>query len=431
MQLEYGGQRVTIAAGDLIIGSAPEATVRLAGPTVLPRHALVRLAQPGQAVIQPATAEAVVRVNGTPVGREPTPVMHGDRIQIGGEELVVSDPARGGATEVRSALPGGAVGGAPAPGRSRPPAGRLVSLTDGREYAVDTVPFILGRDASAEVVIASPDASRRHAEIATRPDGDVLVDLSVNGTYVNGNRIEGRHKLKALDVIRIGADEFRYYPPAPVPPPRSSTPPAGAEYRLGDTLMGIPATPRIPRGPAVGPRGGKPLADLLIRKGSGKGQRLPVMSPLVNVGRAEYNDLRIPDPSVSASHAKIQLREGVWTLIDLGSTNGTLVDGVTVTDEAPLSPGTVITLGDVDLLFEPHDEGVASEPATRVLSRPGERAPEAEPGGLEEKEIRRAVANDAGSWTESASPPSRSNTVVLTIGVVVLLAALAVLALLL
>src|SRR5688572_19069034 len=130
MQLEYGGQRVLIAAGDLIIGSAPEATVRLAGPTVLPRHALVRLAQPGRAVIQPATAEAVGRVNGTPVGREPTPVMHGDRIQIGGEELVVSDPARGGATEVRSALPSGTAGGAPAPGRSRPPAGRLVSLTD-------------------------------------------------------------------------------------------------------------------------------------------------------------------------------------------------------------------------------------------------------------------------------------------------------------
>ena len=112
------------------------------------------------------------------------------------------------------ALPGSAVANeeagtglgsaGPAVRKSGPPA-RLVSLTDGREYNLEAAPFVLGRDAQAEVVIGSPDASRRHAEIASVPDGDVLVDLSTNGTYVNGSRVSGRHRLKALDVIRIGA----------------------------------------------------------------------------------------------------------------------------------------------------------------------------------------------------------------------------------
>src|SRR5262249_10548365 len=178
--------------------------------------------------------------------------------------------------------------------------------------------FVFGRDAQAEVVIASPDASRRHAEIASIPDGDVLVDLSTNGTYVNGKRVSGRHRLKPLDVIRIGAEEFRYYP-APTPPPESpAAPPPGAAYRLGDTLVGMPSGPTMPAVKRPAPSAVKPLAVLLVKKGAAKGQRFPVFTPTANIGRGEYNEIRLADPSVSANHGKLQLREGVWTLTDLG-----------------------------------------------------------------------------------------------------------------
>ncbi len=227
------------------------------------------------------------------------------------------------------------------------PPGRLVSLHDGREYRVAVVPFGLGRDGRSEVVIASPDASDRHAEIVARPDGDVLVDLSANGTFVNGGRIDGRRPLKALDVIRIGAEEFRYYSgvreldgPA--------VPPVGAAARLSDTLVGV--------------RKFGPLAVLRIKSGESKGVRHQVGSAVVTVGRAETDDVRLLDASIGGARARIQLREGVWTLTAIGSEQGLLVDDQPVVDETPLSPGATIQLGEVAISFEPNDDRIAAAP---------------------------------------------------------------------
>lgn len=250
--------------------------------------------------------------------------------------------------------------------------GRVVSLNDGREYRLSVVPFGFGRDAEAEVVVASPDASRRHAEIVVRPDGSVLVDLSTNGTYVNGSRIVGRRPLKALDVIRIGAEEFRYYSTVNDPVGRV-VPPAGAAARLSDTLVGLPRV--------------RPLATLRIKSGAAKGDRLLVVGPISHLGRGAASDIRISDPSVSAEHAMLELREGVWTLTDLGSGRGSEVDGVPVTEETPLSPGATIRLGEVLISFEPNDEraDVAPRPpalprsAPAAVSAPNVASPPVEP----------------------------------------------------
>ncbi len=91
--------------------------------------------------------------------------------------------------------------------------------------------------------------------------------------------------------------------------------------------------------------------------------------PVVNIGRADYNDLVIPDDSVSSAHAKLQRREGVWVLFDNESTNGTWVDGERVTDEAMLGPGAMVRFGEVSLMFEPTDDhlGTGSGSGTKVM----------------------------------------------------------------
>src|SRR6266545_1966599 len=194
---------------------------------------------------------------------------------------------------------------------------RLVSLTDGREYTVNAVPFSIGRDASCEIVVETDEVSRHHAQVLALADGDTLVDLSSNGTLLNGVRIPGRARLAPGDVIRVGPEELRYYAAeAPAAPPPAAPPPAG---RLSETLMGMPAVRRPPAGSPYLAPSQPPLAALLVRSGERKGERLQVRTPVVNLGRAEYNDLTIPDPSVSASHAKLTLREGVWILSELGS----------------------------------------------------------------------------------------------------------------
>jgi len=94
-----------------------------------------------------------------------------------------------------------------------------------------------------------------------------------------------------------------------------------------------------------------------------------VKTPVANIGRADYNDLVLPDESVSTSHAKLQRREGVWVLMDLASTNGTYVDGERIAADTPIAPGTLVRFGDVQLVFEPTDDalGVAKGGGTKVI----------------------------------------------------------------
>src|SRR5207245_10208431 len=91
------------------------------------------------------------------------------------------------------------------PGVTGTTVGRIVSLTDGREYVIAGPSLVFGREAGCDVVVAGKDVSRRHAEIVQTPRGYLLVDSSTNGTFVNETRVEGQRVLQRADVIRIGA----------------------------------------------------------------------------------------------------------------------------------------------------------------------------------------------------------------------------------
>jgi len=65
----------------------------------------------------------------------------------------------------------------------------------------------------------------------------------------------------------------------------------------------------------------------------------------LRIGRAPDNDLVVPERTVSSFHACIQLREGRWFLKDLGSSNGTTLDGAAVEGWAPLTEGAAIAFG--------------------------------------------------------------------------------------
>ncbi len=412
MHLDVGGKLVPIAAGETFIGSAPDCAIVLEGQGVRPRHAVLRGTE-GAAAIRAAEPEATLFINGIRLSGDPTPVLHGDKIQIGTHELLAVDTRRSGNTQLFDS--GAFTDLIPPPvAKTRTGgdlSGRIVCLTDGREYTISNTPLVFGRDAAADVVMAGSEVSRRHAEIRPSPDGYVLVDLSVNGTFVNGQRIQGEDLLARADVIRIGHDEFRFYSdsapgpgerPRRTPPPNETPlrPPTGAGQRLSDTMHGLPVselqgviTPRAPI-PA-------PLASLLVRSGSFKGQRLAVQSPVVNIGRAEYNDVVISEPSVSTTHAKLQRREDLWVLSDLGSTNGTFVEGERITEEIALTPGSTLRFGEVAVLFEPLDDHapVARAAGTQVLDRveaPGEGTP-AEPRPIRRRPVRAIAPRPTGT----------------------------------
>jgi pSer/pThr/pTyr-binding forkhead associated (FHA) protein len=387
--LEVGGRRYPIQPGETTIGSDAGSVIVLTGVSVAATHAVINARPDGQVDIRKADDMVEALVNGVRLGAQPTPLLHGDRVVLGGYELRYGDERRSGSTQFiqqidpAAGIPSERPASQDSQGAVGSSEGRMVSLTDGREYTVKDK-LVIGRAANCDIVLTGRNVSRRHAEIIHSPKGYLLIDSSTNGTFVNGDRVDGQRVLTRADVIRCGEDEFRFYAesapqaeaPVEAPPveePPVSVAPPGAEHQLRDTLFGVPGVklqdlqaelvahvsqPPPPK-PVPPDRAESPvLASLVVRSGALKGQRFAIRVPVANIGRAEYNDVVIPDDSVSTSHAKLQRREGIWVLVDLESTNGTVVDGERVSGEAPLAPGSTVQVGTVKLLFEPSDDRV-------------------------------------------------------------------------
>jgi pSer/pThr/pTyr-binding forkhead associated (FHA) protein len=351
---------------------------------------------------------AVVRVNGVLLGAEPTPLIHGDKIEFGtvgdgSPELFFGDDRKGGSTQFIAAmnLPDIQKLRSPAPGKATSATGgRVISLVDGREYTIPSTGVTFGRDASCDVVIPSSEVSRRHAEIVPGDIGYVLSDTSTNGIFVNGERIEAMQLLGRGDVVRIGTEEFRFYADA-LPVPQAAPAPAPAPAaRAPEPVSG-------PAGRSAGSASTRaPLAKLEVNgDGPLKGQVFGVTSVLAHLGRGGHNDIVIPEESVSDSHAKLQRRDGLWYVTDLGSTNGTYVGGKRIQIEERLRADTELRVGGISLTFKPSISEPTTEPrgATKQFSVADAQA------GLAPAPV---VPAPVGSSVATPKPPSRPRPVV-------------------
>ncbi len=82
------------------------------------------------------------------------------------------------------------------------------------------------------------------------------------------------------------------------------------------------------------------------------GKRLVVGPAGVTLGRSRQSDVQVDDPNVSRAHAEIRPRGGSWVLTDLGSTNGSRLNGRRLEGPEVLKPGDEIELGTTLLKFE-------------------------------------------------------------------------------
>lgn len=85
---------------------------------------------------------------------------------------------------------------------------------------------------------------------------------------------------------------------------------------------------------------------LVMNQGPQPGQTFMIEKDPVTMGRDPSNNFVINDPQASRQHARITRRGNMMVLEDLGSTNGTFVNGVRLTDPHTLSNGDEIGLGD-------------------------------------------------------------------------------------
>jgi len=367
--LQYGSQQFPLRLGAQRVGGDPIAEIALPGAGAV---AVVTVAADGTALIARGGAEDEVRVNGVTLGVEPSPLMHGDRVEVGILELRYSDQAQDGSTQFVSASAVAEAVSQRKAGAGKPTTatgGRLVSLVDGREYPIGAEGVIVGRDASADIVVPVTEVSRRHARIAPGGDGYTLSDLSTNGVWVNGERVIGERVLGRADVIRVGPEEFRFYadvaraaaaapaampvaaaPPAPVAPPPVASPAVAPVVVPVAAPVAAPPAPAAAKAPPPRPL----LATLIVQNlGPSQGRTFDIRSPLTHIGRGAHNDVVIDDGSVSDSHAKLQQRDDGWVLVDMGSTNGTFVGGRRVEAEHRLEGSPDLRFGDVKVLFQP------------------------------------------------------------------------------
>jgi pSer/pThr/pTyr-binding forkhead associated (FHA) protein len=100
----------------------------------------------------------------------------------------------------------------------------------------------------------------------------------------------------------------------------------------------------------------QPLGRLvvLVSPALQEGDVFTLDSHPLTVGRGNNNDVSISsDEYASGRHARFEpRRDGVW-IEDIGSTNGTFVNGIRLTRERKLTPGDVVRIGETDLRFEP------------------------------------------------------------------------------
>lgn len=113
---------------------------------------------------------------------------------------------------------------------------------------------------------------------------------------------------------------------------------------------------------------------LVMRRGPSPNQVYDLSKDNVTIGRDITNDIVINDPEVSRHHLRFTRGGGGFTMEDLGSTNGTFINGQRMTGSRPLRPGDMIGLGEtVTLAYEPASSPTVPAPAADVT--PGAAGP--------------------------------------------------------
>lgn len=143
---------------------------------------------------------------------------------------------------------------------------------------------------------------------------------------------------------------------------------------------------------------------LIVRRGPQPNQVYELTKDIGTLGRDITNDITINDPEVSRHHCRFTRGGGGYTIEDLGSTNGTFVNGQRLTGARPLSSGDIVGLGETVILayeatsMAPVGGGYAEPPAQATMVGPSASPPQA--GGYYDP-----YAQQAPGYAAAPPPP--------------------------
>lgn len=226
------------------------------------------------------------------------------------------------------------------------------------------------RSAAAVIVLWSPrsvDSRWVRAEATLADRHGKLVPITIENcerpiifelTHTNdlsdwvGDRSDPRWKGLVKDVARLVGERKGEAPP-------TATPPASAKKELEpampnlvwDAGAAVKVRPEDDDSQATQFFVGADYMDIFhcleIADGEGAGRRFIVAPQGIRIGRTPPADIILPDRQVSRSHCMVELHGSVLKVTDLGSTNGTFVDGKRVEQSALLPVGSSLRIGSV------------------------------------------------------------------------------------
>ena len=328
------GKTFSLSTDSSTVGRTRTSDVQLDDASVSRDHARIDRRE-GQFYIEDVGSSAGTLVNGTPADAA-KPLRSGDVIKVGDDELSVAitggadagtmatqlsaAPTQVGVAEGTMILDAPGSAGAWLMVRKGGLAGKTFDVRDR---------VLIGRDADCDVSITDDGAvSGKHAMVSvTRDAAYVVQDIgSRNGTKV-GSDVLGGLPLKEGSTVKLGTTELTFSEVSGAP---EAAPSSGATMIISEAeTKGVLL---VKSGPAAGTSIALPDGDLVIGRDPG-------------AGGATLND-----PAVSGRHALVRRDRDAYVVYDLGSQNGTSVDGSPMPSKE-LKGGESIVVGQTELQF--------------------------------------------------------------------------------
>jgi Protein of unknown function (DUF3662)/FHA domain len=161
------------------------------------------------------------------------------------------------------------------------------------------------------------------------PLAEELCDVVINHVRSQGYTLQGPVRISFRRAEELRAGDFEI---------ASST-----EKTTGGSSAPAPR-PAMPAAPSRPPVRMQPVLDI-------DGQRYSLNAPSIVLGRSSEADILVDDTGVSRRHLEIRTDSGVTTAVDLGSTNGSYVNGHKVAGSTELTDGSTITMGRTKIIF--------------------------------------------------------------------------------